>query len=166
MLDPVVLRFATVNFLYLGPLYAFNLSAPTLLSAAAHLDATHVGYLTAFAGLLGAGAMLLNGWASDRRGERYVHLVAPLVTLGLAYGAMSLTASPLLICAAYVVAVLSNMAISAVCLAGASAKRCSPAPRKRPKPRDHQFAGSARLVRLPRALGAWRRTRPAASISA
>jgi ACS family tartrate transporter-like MFS transporter len=114
MLDPVVLRFAAVNFLYLGPLYAFNLSAPTLLSAAAHLDATHVGYLTAFAGLLGAGAMLLNGWSSDRRRERYVHLIAPLITLALAYALMSLTASPLLICAAYVVAVLSNMAISAV----------------------------------------------------
>jgi ACS family tartrate transporter-like MFS transporter len=114
LLDPVVLRFAAVNFLFLGPLYAFNLSAPTLLDGVTHLGATKVGYLTAVAGLLGAAAMLLNGWASDRRGERYVHLVAPLVTLGLAYGVMSLTASPAVVVGAYFVAVMSNMAISPV----------------------------------------------------
>ena len=114
LLDPVVIRFAAVNFLFLGPIYAFNLSAPTLLQGATHFSATNVGYLTAIAGLLGAASMLLNSWSSDRRRERYVHLIAPLVTLGLAYAVMGLTSAPLLVIGAYCVAVMSNMAISPV----------------------------------------------------
>jgi ACS family tartrate transporter-like MFS transporter len=114
LLDPVVLRFAAVNFLFLGPLYAFNLSAPAVLDSFTHLGATKVGYLTALAGLLGAGSMLLNSWSSDFLRERHIHLVAPLVTLGLGYGVMGLTTSPLLVIGAYLVAVTSSMAISPV----------------------------------------------------
>jgi len=120
--DPVVLRFAAVNFLVLGPLYAFNFSAPTFLAGQVHLDATGVGYLTAVAGVLAAASMIFNGWSSDRRRERWIHLIAPLLGLALAFAVMAaamgagarLAAAPAIVAAAYVCVVMCNTAVSAV----------------------------------------------------
>ena len=114
LLNPFVLLFAVVNFLTLGSWYAFTLSAPELLDQATHLGATRVGYLVSGAGALGAIVMLFNGWHSDRQGERYFHLITPLVLMALAYGVMSFTANPVVVMAAYAVAVMCNAGIAAV----------------------------------------------------
>ncbi len=106
--NPVVLQFAAVNFLVLGSFYAFTLSAPAFLAGATHLPVTQVGYLASVAGLLGAVVMIFNGWSSDRRGERYLHLAAPLVVMAGAYAVLSLAHAPLVVMAAYVVAVAAN----------------------------------------------------------
>ena len=103
--NPLVLQLAAVNFLTLGSYYAFNLSAPVILDGITHLGAAKVGYLVAGAGLLGAGAMLFNGWHADTRRERYYHLCIPLGLMAAAYAAMSLTASPLVFVAGYFVAI-------------------------------------------------------------
>jgi MFS transporter, ACS family, tartrate transporter len=112
--NPLVLQLAAVNFLVLGSYYAFNLSAPVILAGVTHLDAGGVGYLVAGASLVGAVAMLLNGWHADRRRERYWHLCVPLLLMAGAYGTMSMTASPNLFVAGYFVVLMANMAVVAV----------------------------------------------------
>ncbi len=112
--NPLVLQLAAVNFLVLGAYYAFNLSAPVILDGITHLGAAKVGYLVAGASLLGAGAMLFNGWHADIRRERYYHLCIPLGLMAAAYAVMSLTASPLVFVAGYFVAIIANMAVVAV----------------------------------------------------
>jgi ACS family tartrate transporter-like MFS transporter len=97
LLNPMVLAFATVNFIALGGVYAFGLSAPLLLSAATHLNATWVGLIVAAGGALSAAAMIFNGWHSDRRGERYLHLALPLVLCALGFMALGLTTSAVLV---------------------------------------------------------------------
>ena len=104
LLSPLVIGMGLVNALYLGSGYAFNLSAPTILVQATHLSATHVGYLVAAGGLMGAVAMVLNSRSSDRRRERHLHLAIPLAIVGAAYGTMSLVSSPLGFALAYLVA--------------------------------------------------------------
>lgn len=114
LLDPFVLGFAVINTILLGSYYAFNLTAPEFLGHATHFDVATVGYLVAIGGILGAFAMVLNGWNSDRTRERFFHLAAPLLTSALAYGLLGLTSNTLAVIALYWVVVMSNAAIGAV----------------------------------------------------
>jgi ACS family tartrate transporter-like MFS transporter len=114
LLSPLVIGLGLVNALYLGSAYAYNLSAPTLLGAATHLGVSEVGYVVAAGGLLGAVAMLLNSRNSDLHRERHLHVVAPLIIEGLAYGAMSLFATPGAYAGAYLVAQSAAAAVAAV----------------------------------------------------
>ncbi len=113
LLNPIVLAFALVNVVALGSYYAFNLSAPQLLGQATHLDVGRVGYLVAAGGVLGAVTMVLAGWHSDRRRERFVHLAIPLFTSALAYAILSVTKDPLVMIGAYWLAIVSNFGIAA-----------------------------------------------------
>jgi ACS family tartrate transporter-like MFS transporter len=114
LLSPLVIGMGLVNALYLGSNYAFNLSAPTILTQATHLSAGSVGYLVAAGGLLGAAAMLLNSRSSDRRRERHLHLAAPMVVVGVAYGAMSVVSSSAAFALAYLVAATAAAGSAAV----------------------------------------------------
>jgi ACS family tartrate transporter-like MFS transporter len=114
LLDPVVLAFTAVNFIGLGANYAFSLSVPTLLSGATHLDATRVGFIVAAGGALAATTMIFNGWHSDRRGERYLHLALPITLSALAFAVLSVTNSAVLVVGAYWVVMCANSAWAAV----------------------------------------------------
>lgn len=113
LLNPLVLAFTFVNVVTLGSFYAFNLSAPQILGNSAHLGVTAVGYVIAIGGLLGAAAMLLFGWHSDQKGERFVHLAIPLLSSALAYAILATTAQPLVAVGAYWLAIASNAGIAA-----------------------------------------------------
>jgi ACS family tartrate transporter-like MFS transporter len=73
-----------------------------------------VGYIVAVGGVLGAAAMIYNGWSSDRRSERYLHLATPLALSALAYGIMSLISAPAVVVPAYWLAIACNAAIGSV----------------------------------------------------
>jgi ACS family tartrate transporter-like MFS transporter len=109
---PQVLAITLVNFLYLGPYYAFTLSAPTILKAATALDAAQVGYLVAAGGLTGAAGMAFVGWSSDRRGERYLHLAIPLVAVAGAFAVIAWSPGPVAVMAAYLTLMASYFAVS------------------------------------------------------
>ena len=109
-----VLALGLANICILGANYAFTFSAPAILKAGVHLSATHVGYLVAGGGLLGAIAMLLNGWLSDRRGERHLHTVVPLMVLAASFIVIGLGGSPWAIAAAYLVGMFCGPAVQAV----------------------------------------------------
>ncbi len=109
-----VLAAAAVNLMLLGTFYAFNLSAPELLHYATGLSVAQVGYLVAGAGVTGAAAMLVNGWHSDRSGERHLHLVAPLLIMAAAFGVIGQVQAPGWVIGAYVVALTANCAVGGV----------------------------------------------------
>ena len=109
---PQVLAITAVNFLYLGPYYAFALSAPAVLKAATGLDAAHVGYLIAAGGLVGAAGMAFIGWSSDRRGERYLHLAIPLVAAATGFAVIAWSPGPVAVMAAYLALMASYFAVS------------------------------------------------------
>jgi len=113
LLNPFVLVYMLVNVVALGSYYAFNLSAPQILGEATHLNIANVGYVVAIGGLLSAAVMLFNGWHSDHTGERYLHLAVPLLLSAGAYGVLSLSSQPLIVTAAYWLAVASNAGIAA-----------------------------------------------------
>jgi len=58
---------------------------PTFIKRLSGLPPTKVALLVALPGLLGIAGMLLNGWHSDRTGERRWHASIPLVCAGIAY---------------------------------------------------------------------------------
>ena len=58
---------------------------PTFIKRLSVLPASRVALLAALPGLLGILGMLLNGWHSDRTGERRWHASVPLVCAGVAY---------------------------------------------------------------------------------
>jgi ACS family tartrate transporter-like MFS transporter len=101
LLSPTVLALTVANFLMLGSNYAFGLSAPEIVRDASGLDAAAVGYVSAGASLLGAAAMLLNGWHSDRSGERYLHLITPVVAVTAALALLAVSDAPAAVIAGY-----------------------------------------------------------------
>lgn len=113
LINPLVLAFTLVNVIVLGSYYAFNLSAPQILQEATHLGIGAVGYVVAAGGVFGAVAMLLFGWHSDHRRERFVHLAVPLLSSAVAYGIIGMTSEPLAVIGAYWLAMAGNAGIAA-----------------------------------------------------
>jgi ACS family tartrate transporter-like MFS transporter len=112
--NPVVLILGVVNFLFIGCGYAFTLSAPLVLGAAAHLDPTHTGYLISGAALLAAVGMILVGWSSDRTGERFWHMGLPLLGMGIGGFVLALGHAPLVVMGAYVFMLVCNFSAQGV----------------------------------------------------
>jgi ACS family tartrate transporter-like MFS transporter len=112
LLDPRVLAFTAVNFLYLGSYYAFNLSAPAVLQGATGLSIGNVGLLTAAGGLTGAAGMIFIGWHGDLRRERYLHLAVPLMVVAACFAVMAFGHGAVLIGATYLVFMAAYFAVS------------------------------------------------------
>jgi MFS transporter, ACS family, tartrate transporter len=113
LLDPRVLQLGICNLFILGSAYALILSAPAVLQGATHWSATTVGFVVSGAGVLGALAMVLNGWHSDRRCERHVHTAIPLALMAGTSLAMAVLAAPWMVVTAYLVWVVSQNAVQA-----------------------------------------------------
>ncbi len=75
---------AVFFFCTLGSNYALSFSLPLILKGLTGGNAGQVGYVVAGVGLVGAVAMLLNAWHSDRTGERGWHIVLPAIVMGAA----------------------------------------------------------------------------------
>jgi len=92
--DPRVLQIALVFLLMLGVTYAYSFSAPAILQKLTGLSTSNVGFLIAGMGLLGAVAMILNANHSDRRGERYWHVIVPFLVIAACFAAAGLSTAP------------------------------------------------------------------------
>ena len=114
LLDPRVWQLGICALCILGAGITFNLSAPAVLQGVTHWGATKVGFLIAITALLGALAMVLNGWHSDHGRERHLHVVIPLVILAGAFVALGLSTAPLVVIPAYAVFVICQNAVLAV----------------------------------------------------
>jgi len=112
LLDPRVLGFTAVNFLYLGSYYAFSLSAPEVLRVATGFSIRGVGLLTAAGGLTGAAGMIFIGWHADLRRERYLHLAVPLLLVAACFGILAFAQGAVVVSATYLAFMAAYFAIS------------------------------------------------------
>jgi MFS transporter, ACS family, tartrate transporter len=79
-------------WLFIAPYFLAHVGAqasvfwiPTFIKRLSGLPASRVALLVALPGVLGVAGMLLNGWHSDKTGERRWHAAAPLSYAGLAF---------------------------------------------------------------------------------
>ena len=93
---PMVLQFGLLGMLTIGATVAYTLAAPLLLKESGFATGS-IGALTSFGGLLGAIGMLVTGWVSDRRGERFTTMIIGSAVMGLAFAVMALVPSPMVI---------------------------------------------------------------------
>jgi ACS family tartrate transporter-like MFS transporter len=110
LVDPRIWVLGLANVCILGCSYAFTLSAPAILKAATGLSDTNVGFLVAAVAAVSAAGMILAGWHSDLRRERHGHVIAFLLTMAIAYGAIGLTANPWIVVGAYALTVIASNA--------------------------------------------------------
>lgn len=94
------------NICILGVAYAFNLSAPAILREGTHWSIANVGYLTAFASVLGAGGMIAAGVISDRLGDRYLSVAIFLLAMAIGYAVMGHFTAPWVTVSAYATSVI------------------------------------------------------------
>ena len=74
-----------------------------MLQGATKWSATGVGFVVSLTAVLGALTMVLNGWHSDRSGERHLHTAVPLALMAGAFLAMGFSTAPWVVVPAYVV---------------------------------------------------------------
>ena len=91
--------------------YGYAFSAPALVEQVTGLSVGRVGFIIAGLGVAGALAMLGNGWDSDRTGERFWHIVTPLVLMAAGYVTVGLSVSPLIVLPGLVLVVAGNAAV-------------------------------------------------------
>ena len=110
---PIVWKLGCCNFLILGANYAFAFSAPAVLKAGTQWDAQAVGWYMSATGLIGAGAMLVNGWHSDRASERHQHVAVPLALMAAMQWTIAGSHSAVVLLPAYVVYYMGVYAVQA-----------------------------------------------------
>jgi MFS family permease len=80
-------------FFALAAAQASTYYLPTFIKRLSGLANSQVALLAALPGLLGIAAMLMNGWHSDRTGERRWHTAVPLLCAGIAYALLPAASS-------------------------------------------------------------------------
>ena len=94
--DRPVLLFGMVWFFYVGAANAFYGSTPQILGLKTGLDTRGVGLLVAAGGVLGVVALIGLGWLSDRRQERFWHILGPALIVAISFVTLALNPSPVL----------------------------------------------------------------------
>jgi len=92
-------------------LYGWSFSAPAILQKLTGRSVGEVGAMVAAMGLLGAVGMILTARRSDRKGERFWHIIVPCIIMGAGYLAGGATNNPLLGLAAFTVSVVAYNAM-------------------------------------------------------
>ncbi|HTV83354.1 MAG TPA: MFS transporter [Acidobacteriaceae bacterium] len=111
--DPRVWLLGALFFFDLLAAYGYTFTAPQLVKQVTGLHATGVGFIIAGLGVLGALSMLLNGWHSDKTGERRWHVVAPLLLMAVGYVAAGVSVLPVIVLPALVLMFAGNTAVQA-----------------------------------------------------
>jgi ACS family tartrate transporter-like MFS transporter len=113
LMDPLVWKLGLAIFCMLICAYGYSLSAPAILQKVTALNVTKVGFLVAFMGLLNALGLVLNATHSDRAGERYWHIIIPLLLMASSYLVAGFSVNPL-----WVVPALTVSTVSFYCTQG------------------------------------------------
>ncbi|HZZ40747.1 MAG TPA: MFS transporter [Acidobacteriaceae bacterium] len=104
--DPRVWLVGMFLFCLYVATYGYTFIAPSLVRQVTGLQATGVGMIIAGLGILGAAAMLLNGGHSDRKGERYWHILLPVVLMAPAFVAAGFSSRAAVVIAALAVVMI------------------------------------------------------------
>jgi len=112
--SPLVRRLALTSFLMYGSNFSLTLSGPLLLQGVTHWSPTKVGLTMSVFWVLAALVMLLNGQHSDRRRERYLHTVGPMMVYAAACLGLAVVRDPTLVVLIYGVNLIALWATQAV----------------------------------------------------
>jgi MFS transporter, ACS family, tartrate transporter len=99
--DRPVLLFGMVWFFYVGSVNAFYVSAPQIMGLKTGLDTQGVGLLVAAGGILGVFTLIGLGWSSDRRQERFWHIIVPALIVATSFATLAINPSPVLAALAF-----------------------------------------------------------------
>jgi MFS transporter, ACS family, tartrate transporter len=105
--NPLVWKLGLAVFCMLISAYGYSFSAPAILQKVTTLNVTKVGFLVAFMSLLNAVGLVLNAIHSDRSGERYWHIIIPLLLMAGGYLVGGLSVNPLWVVPALTVSTVS-----------------------------------------------------------
>ena len=111
LLDPRVIQVGLIFLFMLGTAYAYSFSAPAILVGLTGWNAAKVGFLIALMNILAAAGMVLNASHSDRKGERYWHVVVPFLIIASGYLVGSLSAIAWLAVPAFGAAVIAHSSL-------------------------------------------------------
>ncbi len=89
--EPRVWLLGVVFFCLDLGLYGYTFTAPAIIQHSTGFTAAKVGFIVALIGVLGALAMLFNGWHSDRSHERYIHAFIPALIMAASFLAAGLS---------------------------------------------------------------------------
>ena len=92
--DRRVLGFGLAWLFFVGSVNAYYNSMPSIIAAKTGMDITRIGQFTVVGGLIGVAMLLGLGWHSDRRQERYWHMLVPWAIVAAAFALLSLAKSP------------------------------------------------------------------------
>jgi MFS transporter, ACS family, tartrate transporter len=92
--DPKVLLFGFTWFFFVGSVNAYYNSMPSIIAAKTGMDISSIGQLTVVGGVIGVVMLLGMGWHSDRRQERYWHMLLPWTIVAGAFTLLALATSP------------------------------------------------------------------------
>jgi ACS family tartrate transporter-like MFS transporter len=99
--DRSVLLFGLVWLFYVGAVNAFYVSTPVILGLKTGLGTRGVGWLVAAGGGLGVVTLIGLGWRSDRRQERFWHIIVPALIVAASFAALALGRSPVVAAVAF-----------------------------------------------------------------
>ena len=100
--DRPVLLFGLVWFFYVGAVNAFYNFTPQIMAMKTGLDVQGVGTLVAAGGVCGVITLLGLGWHSDRRQERFWHIIVPALITAASFVALAINPSPVLAALAFI----------------------------------------------------------------
>lgn len=109
--EPRVALIGVYMFLTLGSYYAFSFSAPAIYLAETGWTANHVGMLIAGIALLGAVAMLIVSWHSDRLQAKVPYIVGLSLLTATSFAVSGLAKQPWMVVIALGIASVSYYAI-------------------------------------------------------
>ena len=109
--NPAVWLLGLASFFIQFTAYALSLSAPAVLQEATHLSAGRIGGLVSVVALVGAGAMLLAAWSSDRAQERIWHSAVPQGLIVAGFLVCGLVGGPWALVGSYAVIAICQFAV-------------------------------------------------------
>jgi MFS transporter, ACS family, tartrate transporter len=99
--------------LYTGN-YGYAFTAPTMVQRATSLNAIRVGFAIAMLGVLGAVSMLANGFHSDKKGERFLHVIIPCLVSGTGFLLAGISTGPVTLLSGFACIMIGFNAVNCV----------------------------------------------------
>ncbi|MDP9014203.1 MAG: MFS transporter [Pseudomonadota bacterium] len=109
--DPRVWMLATFMFFMLASSYAYSFSAPSLVLKLSGLSIGGTGFVIAGMNLLGAGAMLVNGWLSDRAKDPYRHVIPGCLMMSGGFLALGVSSDPAIALSGLLCLIMGHMSM-------------------------------------------------------
>ena len=107
--DRRVLLFGFAWLFFAGAGNAYLVSMPQILGSKTGMDSDIIGQIIAIGGGFGVALIIGLGWQSDKRQERFWHVLVPWIVTLAAIGAMAVTASPIVVIVAALLVAATNL---------------------------------------------------------